>query len=199
MIVGVAAKVVPILRGADPNTLPRLWVPFVLINLGCALRVTGQTATDVTDAAFPLTGLSGALEVTGLAVWGIHLARLMLARPGWEATKRESWPRPVGPEDYVADILDRQPDLLSVFLEFGFRPLANPMLRRTVARGVTIGTACRLVGVDPGQFLAAVNARVPLPRPAIPLPVLDSVKARNRTTHQYSEDRSGIIQPAGVT
>jgi hypothetical protein len=199
MIVGVAAKVVPILRGAEPNTLPRLWVPFVLINLGCALRVIGQTTTDVTDAAFPLTGLSGALEVTGLAVWGIHLARLMLARPGWEAMKHEAWPRKVGPEDYVADILDRQPDLLPVFLEFGFRPLANPILRRTVARGVTIGTACRLVGVDQGNFLAAVNARVPLPHPAIPLSVLDSGNASNRTAHPYTEDRNGIIQATGVT
>lgn len=106
MIVGVAAKVVPALRGADPRALPRLWVPFVLINLGCGLRVIGQTATDFADWVFPLAGVSGVLEVAGLAVWGFHLARLMLGRPGWEA---------------------------------------------------------------------ALNARIPVPRPAISLPVLDSV------------------------
>ena len=39
----------PILRGVDPKSLSRLWLPFVLINLGCALRVAGQTATDFAD------------------------------------------------------------------------------------------------------------------------------------------------------
>jgi hypothetical protein len=174
MIVGVAAKVVPVLRGADPNTLPRLWVPFVLINLGCALRVAGQTATDFAEWVFPLVGVSGLLEVTGLAVWGAHLARLMLGRPGWAEVTMGMWPRRVGPGDYVTDILDRQPDLLPVFLEFGFRPLANPVLRRTAARGVTVALACRIGGAGLQQFLAALNARIPLPRPALSLPVLDT-------------------------
>jgi hypothetical protein len=172
MIVGMAAKVVPVLRGADPKALPRLWVPFILINLGCALRVAGQTATDAADWVFPLAGVSGVLEVAGLAAWGAHLARLMLGRPGWADAARGSWPRTVGPGDYVADVLDRQPDLHAVFLEFGFRPLASPVLRRTVARGVTIALACRIVGADPEKFLAAVNARIPFPRPALSLPVL---------------------------
>jgi hypothetical protein len=178
MIVGVAAKVVPVLRGADPKTLPGLGVPFVLINLGCALRVAGQTVTDFTDRAFPLAGVSGVLEVTGLAVWGTHLARLMLGRPGWEEAARGVWPRKVEPGDYVTDILDRQPGLLPVFLEFGFRPLANPVLRRTAARGITVALACRIVGVDLEKFLAAVNARIRVPRPALSLPVLDPVGVR---------------------
>jgi hypothetical protein len=178
MIVGVAAKVVPVLRGADPKALPRLWVPLVLINLGCALRVAGQTATDVADWVFPLAGVSGLLEVAGLAVWGVHLARLMLGRPGWEDSPRGVWPRKVGPGDSVTEILDRQPVLRPVFLEFGFRPLANPVLRRTAARGVTVALACRIVGADLEKFLAALNARIPFPRPALSLPVLDSAEVR---------------------
>jgi hypothetical protein len=176
MILGVAAKVVPVLRGADPKTLPRLWLPFILINLGCTLRVAGQTATDFADGVFPLAGLSGVLEVTGLAVWGAHLTRLMLGRPGWAAAPPAAWPRTVGPGDYVADVLDRQPDLLPVFLEFGFRPLAHPVLRRTVARGVTVAFACRIAGADLGTFLAALNARIPAPRATLSLPVLDPAR-----------------------
>src|SRR5690606_2967129 len=87
MIVGVSSKVVPVLRGVDPRQLTDLWVPFVLINAGCALRVVGQTATDWADWVFPLAGASGVLEVAGLAVWGFHLAGLMLCRPGWAETK----------------------------------------------------------------------------------------------------------------
>ena len=42
MIVGMAAKVVPTLGGIDVHALRSLWLPFVLVNLGCALRVTTQ-------------------------------------------------------------------------------------------------------------------------------------------------------------
>jgi hypothetical protein len=41
MIVGVAAKVVPTLNGVNPRALSSLWAPFLLINLGCTLRVVG--------------------------------------------------------------------------------------------------------------------------------------------------------------
>lgn len=181
MIVGVAAKVVPTLRGADPRTLPRLWVPFALINLGCTLRVVGQTATDWAGWVFPLAGASGVLEAAGLAVWGAHLAGLMLRRPGWAEAPGERGPRPVTRHDFVADILDRHPDLLPVFLEFGFRPLANPVLRRTAARGVTVDLACRIVGADRAAFLAALNAGpAASTRPAVSLPVLSPADAPRR-------------------
>jgi hypothetical protein len=172
MIVGVAARVVPALRGYHPKELPALWAPFVLINLGCALRVGGQTATDFSDWVFPLAGVSGVLEVTGLAFWGIHLVRVMLGAPGWEKASRGDGPGMVAPDDYVADVLDQQPNLLPVFMEFGFRPLAGPILRRTAARGVTIALACRIIGADLGRFLAALNAQLPAQRAIRSLPVL---------------------------
>jgi hypothetical protein len=172
MIVGVAARVVPALRGYHPSELPALWAPFVLINLGCALRVIGQTATDWTDWVFPLAGASGVLEVTGLAIWGAHLAGLMLRRPGWADEPAASTARPVRADDTVADVLDAHPDLLPVFLKFGFRPLANPILRRTSARGVSVSLACKIIGADLGKFLVALNARIPTPEMTLSLPVL---------------------------
>lgn len=172
MIVGVAAKVVPALRGYHPKELPELWAPFVLINLGCALRVIGQTATDWADWVFPLAGASGVLEVTGLAVWGVHLTRLMVGRPGWADEPAMRTAEPVRGQDTVVDVLDLRPELLPVFLEFGFRPLANPILRRTAARGLSIALACEIIGADQGKFLAALNARLPNPRVTLALPVL---------------------------
>ncbi|MFW6059826.1 MAG: NnrS family protein [Phycisphaeraceae bacterium] len=77
MIVGVSAKVVPTLTGRDPRALPALWGPFVLINVGCLLRVSTQTLTDWHSWFFGVVGISGTLEVIGLALWGAHLARLM--------------------------------------------------------------------------------------------------------------------------
>ncbi len=80
MIVGVAARVVPTLNGVDPRQLSKLWGPFLLLNTGCALRVCGQLLTDFVPAAFPITGLSGILEVLGLTLWAIHLWPIMSGR-----------------------------------------------------------------------------------------------------------------------
>jgi hypothetical protein len=40
---------------------------------------------------------------------------------------------------------------------------------------VSIELACRITGADLGTFLAALNARLPLPRPTVSLPVLQAV------------------------
>jgi hypothetical protein len=78
MIMGVAARVVPILAGADANKLPNLWGPFLLITLGNSGRVLLQIATDFyPNVAYPLVGLTGFIEVTALAWWGIGLWRVM--------------------------------------------------------------------------------------------------------------------------
>ncbi len=80
MIMGVAAYVVPTLRRRDRAALPDLAGPFVLINLGCLLRVTLQALTDVHPAFFAVVGVSGVLELAALCWWGVHLARLMFTR-----------------------------------------------------------------------------------------------------------------------
>jgi hypothetical protein len=79
MIVGVASKVVPALGGIDPRKLSALTGPFILLNLGCLLRVTFQTLTDFYPSVFMVLGISGTLEVTALAWWGIGLIHVMRA------------------------------------------------------------------------------------------------------------------------
>jgi hypothetical protein len=163
MIVGVAAKVVPTLNGVDVCALSRLWAPFVLLNFGCALRVLSQTATDFTTRAFPIAGVSGVLEVSGLALWGVHLWLIMTGRARLRtiASSAQLAPgMPVLAVHLVGDVLDHYPYLLEAFLSYGFRPLANPFFRRTVARFVTISQACRQVGVDVAPFLETLNGAV---------------------------------------
>jgi hypothetical protein len=96
----------------------------------------------------------------------------MLRPAGWEAADPARG-GPIRAGDSVAGVLDRHPELLPVFLEWGFKPLANPVLRRTAARGVTVALACRIVGVDPGEFLAALNSRRPVPGPVRSLPLIE--------------------------
>jgi NnrS protein len=78
MIMGVAARVVPILAGVDASKLSGLWGPFLLITIGNSGRVLLQIGTDFfPNVAYPLVGLTGFLEVTALAWWGIGLWRVM--------------------------------------------------------------------------------------------------------------------------
>ena len=78
MIMGVAARVVPILAGVDARKLSNLWGPFLLITVGSSGRVLLQIATDFyPNVAYPLVGLTGFIEVAALAWWGIGLWRVM--------------------------------------------------------------------------------------------------------------------------
>ncbi len=171
MIMGFAAKVVPTLNGIDTRQLPGLWGPFLLVNVGCFLRVSTQTLTDWHPAFFAIIGLSGTLEVAGLAWWGAGLVAIMLRgkRESAEILRgdRESaqpvqirLPRParVEPQHRVADVLDWFPETEDVFVDRGFSAVRNKLLRRTVARQISIRQACQMHGVDPDTLVAALNA-----------------------------------------
>ncbi len=161
MIVGVAAKVVPTLKGVDVRGLSGLWAPFVLINLGCSLRVAFQILTDFQNTAFPIAGVSGLLEVTGLAVWGFHLLGIMNGRVRAASTKLNAVPLNRGAAivggNSVGDVLEASPDLLPVFLEFGFTPLSNPILRKALAKRITIDGAARRLGLDANTLMNSLN------------------------------------------
>jgi len=78
MIMGVSSRVVPILAGIDSRHMNSLWVPFILMNLGCTGRVMFQVLTDfVPSVAFPLVGFTGFIESAGLLWWGLELWRTM--------------------------------------------------------------------------------------------------------------------------
>src|SRR5262245_5382949 len=132
----------------------------MLVNTGCLLRVSTQILTDLAPGAFSVIGLSGVLEVTGIAVWGIGLYRVMNRassaneRVGVQPSRLVS----VDGEDKPGLIVDAVPELLKVFAQFGFGALQNPLLRRTLARQISIRQACRMHGIDEKELLAALNA-----------------------------------------
>ncbi len=162
MILGFAAKVVPTLNGLDTRRLSALWGPFVLVNLGCALRVTTQVLTDFVPGAFAIIGVSGTLEVLGLAWWCTHLVGIFLAaRRG--AVEQDNAPislssapppRRLTSDALVAAVLTWFPATEAVFLRHGFTPLLNPVMRRTIARRTSLAQAARLRGVALDCLLA---------------------------------------------
>lgn len=170
MIMGVAAKVVPTLRGIEAAKLPALWLPFVMINLGCAMRVGFQIGTDWHPTFFKLVGISGMLEWTALAIWAAHLGKVMLGLGRYRQPGEMSFgpaPRRIESTHRVAAVLAWYPELEPVFVAHGFDLIRNPLLRRTVARQVTLAQACRMKGVDVDALVDALESqRRPTDTPA---------------------------------
>lgn len=160
MIVGMAAKVVPTLRGLEPGQLPALWPTFVLLNVGCLWRVSSQVLTDWVPSVFLLTGVSGLLEWTALALWAGHLGAVMLGWGRYRQSAAADWgppPERLGPEHRVAAVLAWHPELEPVFVEHGFELIRNPVLRRTVARQASLQQVCRMKGVGLQRFLEVLE------------------------------------------
>lgn len=156
MILGMAAKVVPTLNGVDVRRLRSLWIPFVLVNVGCLMRVTFQVATDFTEWTYPIAGVSGLLEVTGIGIWGVHLWRIMA---GWRPETIDEPQRPsrITADHRIGHIVEWYPETLAVLLEKGFTPLANPIARRTIARAVSVRQAASHHGLDLNALLTELN------------------------------------------
>ena len=165
MIMGIAGKVVPMLSGVDARTLTSLWGPFVLVNVGCFLRVTTQMLTDWHPRFFAVVGVSGTLEVIGLAWWGLGLIAVMRRGKRAEAgdapapAPRTAAGRPARIEagQLVTDVLEWFPQTAPVFQQHGFTMLKQPLLLRTLARGVTLGQAAAVRGVEAESLLCDLN------------------------------------------
>ncbi len=177
MIVGVSSKVVPTLSGVDVRRANPLWPTFLLLNLGNLTRVSSQIAVDFFPSAYSVMGFSGFIEVVGLTLWGYELFANM--RAGKKLERATSIVDGNGdarfqltPQTKVADVLAHYPQSLQIFLRHGFGPLANPVLRKTMARVVTIEQACRREGVDLAELLAELRNVETLDRPANLEPVV---------------------------
>ncbi|HEX7294299.1 MAG TPA: DUF1858 domain-containing protein, partial [Pyrinomonadaceae bacterium] len=122
-------------------------------------------------------GFSGFIEVVGQTLWGYELFANM--RAGKKLERATSIVDGNGdarfqltPQTKVADVLAHYPQSLQIFLRHGFGPLANPVLRKTMARVVTIEQACRREGVDLAELLAELRNVETLDRPANLEPVV---------------------------
>lgn len=156
MILGMAGKIVPTLNGVDIRHLRALWLPFILVNVGCFMRVFFQIGTDFAGWAYPIAGISGLLEVTGIGIWGVHLWRIMA---GWRpATELElTKPSHITLDDKVGWVVQWHPETLAVLIAKGFTPLQNPILRRTMARTVSLRAAAKHCNVDADALVAELN------------------------------------------
>ena len=80
MILGFGAHVTARMNDLDEKNLAPLWSVFVLLNIGNAARITLEIATDYSSGAFAPMGITGFIELIGLAIWAANVSRPMLAR-----------------------------------------------------------------------------------------------------------------------
>jgi hypothetical protein len=152
LMVGMAARIVPIFRGV-PLYSPRLLdATFWLLAVGTGIRVVFQSLSGWFGPEYlRAAAVSGVMELAALILFGVNLWKT-LDRPAGEEEPAGAGGE-ITPEERVGSLLAARPELLPVFLGAGFTALANPVLRNTVARGVSIGQACRMHGVDLETFL----------------------------------------------
>jgi len=60
----------------------------------------------------------------------------------------------------VGHVLDTYPETLDIFLKFGFTPLKDPVLRKTMPYKVTVEQASKMHNVNLEEFLQTLNSAV---------------------------------------
>lgn len=80
MILGFGLHVVSRMTDHEERMLPSLTTVFITLNLGNALRVGLEVATDHTPNAFMLIGVSGFIELIALVIWAGHMAAMLTGR-----------------------------------------------------------------------------------------------------------------------
>ena len=53
----------------------------------------------------------------------------------------------------VKQVLDSHPELLDILVDLGFKPLANPAMRQSVGKVVTLKQGCKLINLPLDQLI----------------------------------------------
>jgi hypothetical protein len=165
IMVGMASRIVPVFRGVPlHSTRLRDWT-FWLLVVGNAVRVVFQSLSASGDPRWlRIAAVSGMLEMAALALFAWNMWKTMNA-PTPEEEAAAGWRPPIDSEARVGDLLAAYPGLLPVFVGSGFAALANPLLRRTLARGISVAQACRMHGIDLEAFLGRLRDAQARPSP----------------------------------
>jgi uncharacterized protein involved in response to NO len=157
IMVGMASRIIPVFKGVRLHSPLLLELTFWLLAVGNLMRVLFQS---LSAAYGPLwlrvAGASGVLELAGLLLFGYNLWKTLNAS-ATDEEPRIAWLPPIAEATKVGDLLTAYPALLPVFVGHGFTALANPLLRKTLARQVSVRQACRMHGVEVEGFLKELS------------------------------------------
>lgn len=161
MIIGYASKMVPTFKGVGMYSIRLADVSFYLINIGCFLRVSTQIMIGLSkDSYYSLIGFSGWIELTAIGIFGYNIWKTMNAEDEEEIEEPQETLTKITEDTNIANAIDQYPEILDVFLEFGFKQLSSPVARKTVAKIFTIKQATKIHPVNIDTLLKALNKKI---------------------------------------
>ncbi|MGR3175791.1 MAG: DUF1858 domain-containing protein [Candidatus Scalindua sp.] len=164
MIIGYASKMVPTFKGVGMHSIRLADLSFYLINIGCFLRVSTQIMIGLSnDYYYSLIGFSGWIELTAIGIFGYNIWKTMNAEDEDELEEPKETLTEITGNTNIANAIDQYPEILDVFLEFGFKQLTNPVARKTVAKMFTIKQASKIHPVEIDALLKALNEKIKKP------------------------------------
>ncbi len=164
MIIGYASKMVPTFKGVGMYSIKLADLSFYLINIGCFLRVSTQIMIGLSkDSYYSLIGFSGWIELIAIGIFGYNVWKTMNAEDEDDIEEPQETLTEITEDTNIAKAIDQYPEMLDVFLEFGFKQLSNPAARKTVAKMFTIKQATKIHPVEIDALLKALNKKIKKP------------------------------------
>jgi len=163
MIMGYASKMVPTFRGVNMYSVRLSDMTFILINLGCFLRVFTQVMIGLKgDFYYSLIGFSGWIEFVAIGMFGYNIWKSINAKEeDDDVGDQKEKLKEITKDTKINDAIEQYPETLDVFLEFGFKQLSNPVARKTIAKVFTIAQATKIHPVNIDDLLKALNEKIP--------------------------------------
>ncbi|WP_232460765.1 DUF1858 domain-containing protein [Thermococcus barossii] len=133
--------------------------PAVMILEALGKLKTGETLEVIGDK--PFIDMVGKLEEAGYLVELREVGRAFVLKitktenskePAMEVKECDDKLDEITEETNVAKLLKAYPESLKILVKYGFSPLENPAMRKTLARTITLKQAKRLLGMSNEKF-----------------------------------------------
>jgi hypothetical protein len=163
LIFGFASRIIPISQGIKLHSYTLLTKIFILINVGCAIRVIFQPVAVHTGStsAFMLMGISGFIECLAILLFGINIWKTINeGKQGTEDDEVHDEIAAVTASTNVYQLIKQHPQTIDVLVSKGFTQLKNPILRNTLTRAINIGQAIKINHTDLDQLLKELNKAI---------------------------------------
>lgn len=159
MIIGCASKMIPLSKGVKLCSTKLLNTTFILINVGCALRVVSQPLAEHLYPQFYVTlGISGFIEYAAMFCFGINVWKTLKPDVGEEEVSEQI--RVATANTNVYQLIKQHPQSLDILIKSGFKQLKNPVLRNTLARTISLGQAVQINPINLDDLLKELNTAI---------------------------------------